>query len=102
MKPTEILDKAVRIATRNGWDDPYKEKDDDLQLKHHWIRRNDIIFNHDFAKALWGDHLRLDQAMPYIKRGATLRDLNQRKAWQYHLQMMVIADNPIKYLGENI
>lgn len=25
-----------------------------------------------------------------------------QRGWQYHLQQMVIADDPIKYLGENI
>jgi hypothetical protein len=29
-------------------------------------------------------------------------DSPKEENWQHHLQQMVIADDPIKYLGENI
>jgi len=49
------------------------------------------IFNHDFAKALWGERKAGDEYLgqPMIREG-----------WQYRLQQMAIADYPIKYLGE--
>lgn len=59
------------------------------------------IFNHDFAKALWGEN---DQAyelhIPFGRDGLHIKYVSPK--WQYHLQQMVIADDPIKYLGENI
>jgi len=58
----------------------------------------ELIFNHDFAKALWGGGV---YANFYAgKHGDTIdfKGLN----WQGHLINMVIADDPIKYLGENI
>lgn len=55
-----------------------------------------VIYNHDFAKALWGSETTdLD----------TYRLMEQPRdiyPWKYHLMQMVIANDPIKYLGENI
>lgn len=38
----------------------------------------DVLFSHDFAKALWDD------------------------GWQYHLQQMVVADDPIDYAYKSV
>jgi hypothetical protein len=48
---------------------------------------NKLIFNHDFAKALWGEP-KSGKAVP--------------SGWQQHLQQMVIAEDPIEYLGAHI
>lgn len=63
---------------------------------------NDVIFNHDFAKHLWGDD-------EYIACKGCKRyhyddtDMNDNiPPFKYHLQQIVTADNKIKYLGENI
>lgn len=50
-----------------------------------------IIFNHDFAKALWGGEIQVVPADPYT-----------RVNWKYHLQQMVIADDPIDYAYEAV
>ena len=49
-----------------------------------------VIFNHQFAKALFGE-----ERMPWVAS-----DLRQHPPleWHYHLQQMVIADNPIDYM----
>lgn len=106
------------------------------------------IFNHDFAKALWGEYKSVDHMQHYIPaRGYPGQniDMDERNehitplagkygelpeylwdcvnckkpfakclnseceitqkgniGWQYHLQQMVISDDPIKYLGDNI
>ena len=68
----------------------------------HYLRG--VIFNHDFAKALWGE--------PYVCSNCG-KPLNQHhegvaghsytvSEWRYHLQQMVIAPDPIKYLGEHL
>ena len=60
-----------------------------------------IIFNYDFAKALWGEHrLYYRDIFPNDEWNAS--ELLDKCAWHYHLQQMVIAEDPIKYLGENI
>jgi hypothetical protein len=108
MTNQEILTKAIEKAITAGWSYwPINYHDSEAlwspqqEIKYHFDRAEEadpnggplaywanIIFNHDFAKALWGD-------WPIGSRG-------KRPEWQYHLQQMVVADDPIKYLGENI
>ena len=52
-----------------------------------------VIFNHDFAKALWGTE---------TDTSLGLSGMDPTTPWEYHLQQMVIAPDPIKYLGENL
>lgn len=82
---------------------------------------NDIIFNHDFATSLWGNALIstiIDGSDLAVENrlfmGGELGYPNYKgsgdepyigfktAAWQYHLQMMVVAHDPIKYLEEHI
>jgi hypothetical protein len=65
-----------------------------------------LIFNHDFAKALWGDQ---EELFHYPESEVVAPNNHQKQSemayqqvWRYHLQQMVIADDPIQYLGENI
>lgn len=53
----------------------------------------DIIFSHKFAKAFWGEELTQTKDMVIWSEIA-----GQMKAWEYHLQQMVLEKNPIKYL----
>lgn len=104
MSSKEILEKAIQKAIEGGWDYGgsqkftvasaalvemhYENSSDDLQLET-------IIFNHQFAKALWGEK--------WLKStGEGLGDYEKNDGWKHHLQQMVIADDPIEYLGENI
>lgn len=80
----EFLDRAIATANANGWKgsvvypDVYRSPEQ-------------LIYNHDFARALWGK----EAPNNYCK----LTDVDM---WQYHLQQMVVADDPVAYLGENI
>lgn len=113
----EILKKAIQKATDGGWTQPWvvyhgnvkntEEKfslwldntlDDFLNSESHVYYDYDeficvpaLIFNHDFARALWGTEYTKGDKLTY-----------QRPKWQVNLMRMVIADDPIKYLGENI
>lgn len=97
----EILEKSIRKAIQSGFN---------AEIKDGWVTCRglcarldctapyDIIFNHDFAKALWGE-------LP--KRSADMYDCPKDEIgqvgtynWEHHLQQMVIADNPVEYLGE--
>ena len=51
------------------------------------------IFNHDFAKALWG----IDPGVVTSSDPLLMTD-----RWVRHLQQMVVAEDPIVYLGGNI
>lgn len=66
-----------------------------LRTRSYAYDLKEIIFNHDFAKALWGEEkVDIDyQDDSYCP---------QEPAWIWNLMQMVIAEDPIKYLGENI
>lgn len=95
MSNQEILEKAIQKAIDSGWEDGKSVDMADFApiLEHDpfILPIKGLIFNHDFAKALWGDG--------FLGKGdATL----YKPAWAYHLKEMVIAEDPIKYLGENL
>lgn len=112
MTDQEILEKAIQKAIGSGWNfsgnnteaaiavvykDDYFGNDPCFEID--WKgsfgkeRRSieEIIFNHDFAKALWGKDLYVEFPNP-----------PNFDSWQYHLREMVISDDPIKYLGEHM
>lgn len=101
MTEQEILQKAIEKAIKNGWvpDDfanaypkltatwkekqSFKNKDwESLLFMFANKQHKSIIFSLEFAKAFWGNGV----ATPTERR------------WQYHLQQMVLEENPIKYL----
>lgn len=118
MKSQETLEKAIKKAEKNHWNFfDWTEADDFewsmttdefdqplLQINglgdEFYFHPNLVIYNHDFAKALWGDGL-VNGKVPFnVSLG--LERPGNTVAWEYHLQMMVIADDPIWYLGNNL
>lgn len=95
----QILEKAIQKAANESWKVPswilveLKYNNYDFVVDERvWPT---IIFNHDFAKALWGEEpCEFDPNM--IITSAPPME------WIFHLQRMVVAEDPIKYLGENI
>jgi hypothetical protein len=111
----KILEKAIQKAIDGGWQGFWgKSKKLDsvtstqdaisgmptvtISIRHNsrifgygGIPIFNIIYNHDFAKALWGEEESYSD------------DTNQwLPKWKTRTQDMVIAEDPIKYLGENI
>lgn len=93
----QILTKAIEKALAGGW--KFRRVDmlnAPVELAE-WAlnplepRYPSLIFNHDFAKALWGED---SNFFPDID--------NWQPEWEHHLQQMVIADDPIKYLGGHL
>lgn len=107
LKNIEVLEKAIGIAIKNGWADennPNVSKrlpmvyDDEGNQRLNYTA---LIFNHDFAKALWGEQKLLENG-EYPQTVIMYKGKPLWQPWEHHLQQMVIADDPIKYLGENI
>lgn len=128
MTNQEILERAIQKAIDGGWDmfkhagqgkvpwyivkggqmptpkvvESWVPKDSllicGIGMDHYYVWEH-VIFNHDFAKALWGDGSMFD--MTHKVQPDNSYKMNVKPAWQVHLQSMVIADDPIKYLGEN-
>jgi hypothetical protein len=127
MNKEEIITRAATKAIANGWrEDEFRsdkrlkwpptsikvvEDRDYYANSGWWIESNevrhlsaqicqsdgyeDLIFDHGFAKALWGEVRRIKHS-PGLKVEYFARD------WQHHLQQMVVATDPIKYLGDNL
>ena len=103
-----VLEKAISKAIDGGWKQPWiyihgnvKDKKAEFMDRifvdydvvcydgDQTISFEEIVFRHDFAKALWGEEL---------KKWPLYKITN----WEFHLQQMVISEDPIMYLGENI
>lgn len=124
MKDEEILKKAIGKAIKNGWGGwvcPWRVvrrkklvmvelqaskigfEDSDL---HPWL----LIYDHDFARAFWGDkhffHNPMRTQKDYRKKEEVATRINaseftwEGEEWQYHLQQMVLEADPIKYLED--
>lgn len=122
MTDQEILEKAIQKAIDGGWSYPFgantyeihkyvearpevlafglredwQDDDDPGHLEGHWSIP-ELIFNHDFAKALWGEGIRKPEPGKVLMIGSR-GNIN----WMFHLMQMVIAGNPLEYLGEHI
>jgi hypothetical protein len=119
MTNQEILEKAIQKAISNGYpENKFKVGQDRGATEEYIIYFGEagnyryrssyrLIFSHDFAKALWGEQ-ETSSSTPEEHRGQYTGASGDygawvtKDGWQHHLQQMVIADNPIKYLGENI
>ena len=95
MTSQEILEKAIQKARDKGLIIDYISKKEVVIYSdgNGVIPLEYLIYNKDFAKAIFGEE-KVQSIMcateHFIPR------------WQYHLQMMVVANDPIKYLGSNI
>ncbi len=123
MSKSQILTKAISTAIIHGW--AYKDMDiADWKIKDGFLQGHmpventdvlvnaatylkpfkrkidkDFLFDHDFAKALWGEEITFVDEMRLSHGGNVVFE---KPAWQAHLQQMVVADDPIHYIGENL
>jgi hypothetical protein len=111
----EILAKAIERAISNGWRPTgfaIHKLNPDRIVEHmfelegwtvdEWYEGSGSysIFNHDFAKALWGKEI-IDTGMVRVNKDLDYEAVTM-PLWKFYLHQMVIAEDPIKYLGENI
>lgn len=93
MTNEEILKLAKLKAVKNGWECFYE------------IMDREMIWEHQFAKAFWGKDF-CGQTCLYdcwhLKDKIPIWDGHYQERWQYHLQQMVISEDPIKYLEQFI
>jgi hypothetical protein len=91
MSDHKILEKAIRKAIDGGWTKgkEYLDFMDDGLFGRGKNDHTEVIFNHSFAKALWGESTQQAYGPDF-------------DGWEYHLQQMVIAPDPIKYLGDHL
>lgn len=87
MTNLEILTKAIEKANKNGlyWTINPKM----------WLYSQayyDIIFDHEFAKAFWGNKHQ------YYEGERADDMINNKQEWQFHQQQMILEKEPLKYL----
>lgn len=121
MGNSQVLQKAIERAKQNGWktqivwDDYYDypviyDNDGDYT----YVATSTILFDHDFAQALWKekDYIETiyhypeslyryeDKTLPRIPEHATITASFKYPAWQYHIQQLALAEDRIGYLRE--
>lgn len=130
MENKEILTKAIERAVNNGWDGgnfadgrsnintlPNRIFTNALvRLEGDWywgeyeevFEENyipSLIFSHDFAKAFWGSGVfeHMQGNVDFYKIIVEEKYLTvPMEGWQYHLQQMVLEEEPLKYLEKFI
>lgn len=116
----QVLEKAIQQAMDGGWR-PFSDRefknvrvehwqeggmvevaliDSDIIGAHlQWVRELEgIIFNHDFAKALWGEGWAF---FTEGQSGDTLPSGNYIN-WKGHMANMAVSVKPLNYLRKNI
>lgn len=128
MSNKEILERAIAKAIEGGWlgisDKGYKFEGIEFEDSH-WQRRISvyawsseregwhftnylsIVFNHDFAKALWGEEPAPMEIWQEVGIGTPKYRTEQKTVayaenWRIRLMEMVIAEDPIAYLGSTL
>jgi hypothetical protein len=104
MSNENILKKAIEKAQANGYR-PLMTVNQVIAHNKQYQNPIAIIYTHDFAKALWGEEEWTQAtytlfANPPKGRGNVLTEPKLLKAWQYHLQQMVLEENPLQYLAQ--
>ncbi len=98
MTEPEILEAAAKQADRNGFgmmDRLAKLNSQVVNASDWWLNKrhfievakepHSLIFDHAFAKAFW--------------KNTPQKNNVKMEPWRYHLQRMVLAVEPIKYLA---
>lgn len=131
MKDKEILEKAIRKAIDGGWKPFVHRELENFFVWDHCASTfsakdgkdltysvSELIYKHDFAKALWGIEKKpstcalcgyftdndSDKSTCAIDPWGFHEWTNTYTAngYRYHLQQMVVSEDPIKYLGKHI
>ena len=99
MNKKEILESAIKKALKNGWKDPEQiSLILSSEIPMHDDFAKNFIFNHDFAKAFWGE----ESEVFYVGHDP-IGDKDVRtvyKNWEGHLKQMVTSEDPILYLEQ--
>mgnify|MGYP000848796532 CR=1 FL=1 len=86
MTDKEILIKVMATAVRRGFDlgeEFFTETPTEFYLVPNMDLYFSLIFDHGFARALWGEELHENML---------------ESNWEYHIKEMVLSENPLYYL----
>jgi len=111
MKNEQILKKAFKKVIKNGFDPSIFDAKGDVQMDFENALISGlhygVIFNHDFAKAFWGEprsignqcknELNAENNYICCEDIICIREIIE-EGWQSHLEEMVLRKDPLKYL----
>jgi hypothetical protein len=86
MTDKDILIKAMAIAVRRGFDlgdGFFTETPTEFYLAHDFDLYFSLVFDHEFAKAFWGEDIHENML---------------ESNWEYHIKEMVLSEKPLHYL----
>jgi hypothetical protein len=88
--------EVYHVYGKRDWIDIWKSTDVNCDMS---ISRYSILFDHDFAKAFWGeeDYCSVCEASGHWQCGYPDTG-DELKAWQYYLQQLVLQENYVDYL----
>ena len=100
----EVLLAVIRKAEANGYEEPHCPCTKGCYecCGHTWDEVTDdnlhfaVLFSHSFAKAFWGEKLTCLNL--YAKEPPFADEMVYLPAFAFHLQKMVLEENPLKYL----
>jgi hypothetical protein len=81
------LDRVIFSNTLIIYDKEQIFRDNFMPSERDWYSILGLVFDHNFAKAFWGEEYN-NKDNPY----------DDSKIWEYHLQKMVVVQEPLKYL----
>ena len=97
MSDEKILKKAIKKAEKNGWKGKLPPIDDvELLLQ----ATESVIFDHSFAKSFFGEEIvKKDNGNSFTIEGIENEEYQHGIVeYLYHLQQMVLCENPLKYI----
>ncbi len=110
MNNQKILKQAIERAVKNGYKgipnyinvkvlfcEGIFLQDEKEEYTVYLGHKNDVIFDHEFAKAFWGEEPKhwVDE-----KGCGHQEDYYPLTHWQYHLQQLVLATDRLEYLEQ--
>ncbi len=104
MTNEQILKQAIEKAAINGVHiDGTKGKTNfcasNVDFKEVLAHPEILIFSHDFAKAFWGEKFaNCDRCGARNEKDCHCLDAGVIDSWKYHLQQMVLEEQPLKYI----
>lgn len=100
MTQAEKLERLIQRAIDGGW-----EPEDWVQGPQHLVQSlfqldkvNTVIFNHEFARALFGEFPVFIADEDIAKDTLGRVTMSGLVEWQHHLQSAVISPDPISYM----
>lgn len=114
LESLELIKTTANTATLKGWIEFVDDEGNTDELTSEIdFNYKELIFSHDFAKALFGEteldlyyNRQLVEAQFKLFSGTVFGEISTLPAFQVHIMLAVVSDDPIDYMynavfGEN-